>query len=125
MPFSDREIAAAPREVDFAAVADLCTQFGRVETTGDLQARLREAAAILDATGLATALMGDMPHERLGIANAMRLMLQQSGFVVGTAVGEAGVDLGVGERPRGMSAGRRREGDARHRPRLRARSAKR
>ncbi len=33
-----------------------------------------------------TALMGDMPHERLGIANAMRLMLQQSGFVVGTAV---------------------------------------
>lgn len=33
-----------------------------------------------------TALMGDMPHERLGIANAMRLMLQQSGFVMGTAV---------------------------------------
>jgi EmrB/QacA subfamily drug resistance transporter len=33
-----------------------------------------------------TALMGAMPHDRLGIANAMRLMLQQSGFVVGTAV---------------------------------------
>lgn len=33
-----------------------------------------------------TALMGEMPHERLGIANAMRLMLQQSGFVLGTAV---------------------------------------
>ncbi len=33
-----------------------------------------------------TALMGDMPHERLGIANAMRLMLQQSGFVMGTAI---------------------------------------
>jgi EmrB/QacA subfamily drug resistance transporter len=33
-----------------------------------------------------TALMGEMPHERLGIANGMRLMLQQSGFVVGTAV---------------------------------------
>ena len=33
-----------------------------------------------------TALMGSMPHDRLGIANAMRLMLQQSGFVVGTAV---------------------------------------
>lgn len=33
-----------------------------------------------------TALMGAMPHNRLGIANAMRLMLQQSGFVVGTAV---------------------------------------
>jgi EmrB/QacA subfamily drug resistance transporter len=33
-----------------------------------------------------TALMGSMPHDRLGIANAMRLMLQQSGMVVGTAV---------------------------------------
>jgi EmrB/QacA subfamily drug resistance transporter len=33
-----------------------------------------------------TALMNEIPNERLGIANAMRLMLQQSGFVVGTAV---------------------------------------
>ncbi|OZC46769.1 MFS transporter [Rhodococcus sp. 06-621-2] len=34
----------------------------------------------------ATAIMGDLPDERLGIANAMRLLLQTSGFVVGTAV---------------------------------------
>lgn len=34
----------------------------------------------------ATALMRDLPDERLGIANAMRLLLQTSGFVVGTAV---------------------------------------
>lgn len=34
----------------------------------------------------ATALMRDLPDERLGIANAMRLLLQSSGFVVGTAV---------------------------------------
>ena len=42
----------APHDVDFAAVADLCTEFGRVVTTNDLQARLRDAAAIVDATGL-------------------------------------------------------------------------
>jgi EmrB/QacA subfamily drug resistance transporter len=33
-----------------------------------------------------TALMRDLPDDRLGIANAMRLILQQSGIVVGTAL---------------------------------------
>lgn len=33
-----------------------------------------------------TALMRDLPADRLGIANAMRLMLQQGGIVVGTAL---------------------------------------
>jgi transcriptional regulator with XRE-family HTH domain len=37
---------------DFQAVADLCTEFGRVENTDDVQPLLREAAKILDAIGL-------------------------------------------------------------------------
>jgi hypothetical protein len=38
--------------VDFLAVAQLCTEFGRVETATDLQARLQDAARILDVSNL-------------------------------------------------------------------------
>jgi GAF domain-containing protein len=37
---------------DLMAVANLCTRFGRVEKTPEVQPLLREAARILDATGL-------------------------------------------------------------------------
>lgn len=39
-------------ERDFLAVAELCTEFGRVETTNDVQPLLAEAARILDAIGV-------------------------------------------------------------------------
>jgi hypothetical protein len=43
------EASAGP---DFLAVAHLCTEFGRVESTNEVQPLLREAARILDAIGL-------------------------------------------------------------------------
>jgi transcriptional regulator with XRE-family HTH domain len=39
-------------DVDFVAVAELCTDFGRVETASDLQARLQDVARILDVNNL-------------------------------------------------------------------------
>lgn len=39
-------------EPDLLAIAQLCTEFGRVETTGQVQPLLQEAARILDAIGL-------------------------------------------------------------------------
>jgi EmrB/QacA subfamily drug resistance transporter len=80
-----------------AVVGNLCTGAGLLVL---FTAVVAEAGYPLIAGGLVlagagsglfmpsntTALMGAMPHDRLGIANAMRLMLQQSGFVVGTAV---------------------------------------
>ncbi len=39
-------------EVDFAALARLCTEVGRVESAGDLLGVLRDASRILDAAGL-------------------------------------------------------------------------
>jgi hypothetical protein len=44
--------ASATRQVDLLAAARLCTALGRVETAVDVQPLLRDAAAILDATGL-------------------------------------------------------------------------
>ena len=46
--------AELPAEVtrDFMAVADLCTEFGRVGSIEEVRELLREAARILDATGL-------------------------------------------------------------------------
>ncbi|SDE59569.1 drug resistance transporter, EmrB/QacA subfamily [Blastococcus fimeti] len=80
-----------------AVVGNLCTGSGLIVLAWSVAT---DAGYVAIAAGLVlagagsglfmpsntTALMGDMPHERLGIANAMRLMLQQSGFVVGTAV---------------------------------------
>ncbi len=80
-----------------AVVGNLCTGAGLSVLAWSV---ITEAGYVAIAAGLVlagagsglfmpsntTALMGAMPHERLGIANAMRLMLQQSGFVVGTAV---------------------------------------
>ncbi len=43
---------AAHPEPDFAAVAHLCTELGRVETASEMQPLLPEAARILNATGL-------------------------------------------------------------------------
>jgi transcriptional regulator with XRE-family HTH domain len=43
---------SARRHVDLVAAARLCTALGRVETAAEVQPLLREAAAILDATGL-------------------------------------------------------------------------
>lgn len=85
----------APRAL--AVVGNLCTGAGLVVLAVSV---ITEAGYVAIAAGLVlagagsglfmpsntTALMGDMPHDRLGIANAMRLMLQQSGFVLGTAV---------------------------------------
>jgi hypothetical protein len=42
----------APSEPDFLALAHLCTEFGRVENRNEVQPLLREAARILDATGV-------------------------------------------------------------------------
>jgi len=39
-------------EPDFLALADLCTEFGRVQDAGQLEPLLRDAARILDARGL-------------------------------------------------------------------------
>jgi transcriptional regulator with XRE-family HTH domain len=44
--------AAVSGHVDLPAAARLCTALGRVETAVDVQPLLRDAAAILDATGL-------------------------------------------------------------------------
>lgn len=44
--------ARAGREIDLLAAARLCTALGRAETAADVQPLLRDAAAILDATGL-------------------------------------------------------------------------
>ena len=80
-----------------AVVGNLCTGAGLSVLAFSV---ITEAGYVAIAAGLVlagagsglfmpsntTALMGAMPHDRLGIANAMRLMLQQSGFVVGTAV---------------------------------------
>ena len=41
-----------PPEPDLLAIAELCTEFGRVENTGQVQPLLQEAARILDAIGL-------------------------------------------------------------------------
>jgi transcriptional regulator with XRE-family HTH domain len=45
-------IEPASSEPDFLAVAELCTEFGRVENTNEVQPLLQEAARILDAIGL-------------------------------------------------------------------------
>ncbi|TKJ24822.1 DHA2 family efflux MFS transporter permease subunit [Blastococcus sp. CCUG 61487] len=80
-----------------AVVGNLCTGAGLIVLGWAVAA---DAGYVAIASGLVlagagsglfmpsntTALMGEIPHERLGIANAMRLMLQQSGFVVGTAI---------------------------------------
>ena len=49
-----RRASARPSSghVDLPAAARLCTALGRVETAVDVQPLLRDAAAILDATGL-------------------------------------------------------------------------
>lgn len=44
--------APAPFVPDFNAVADLCTELGRVESADEVQTLLQEAIRILDATGL-------------------------------------------------------------------------
>jgi transcriptional regulator with XRE-family HTH domain len=44
--------AKVERQLDLLAAARLCTALGRVETAVDVQPLLRDAAAILDATGL-------------------------------------------------------------------------
>ena len=54
-PLDPSQIETRPtlaKEVDFEAVAELCTQFVRVQTTEDLQRLLQQASLILDATGL-------------------------------------------------------------------------
>lgn len=43
---------ATAGDVDFGAVADLCSAFSRVESAVDLQARLQDAARILDVSSL-------------------------------------------------------------------------
>ena len=48
-PAAERTTA---NDVDFVAVAALCTAFGRVETATDLHARLQDAARILDVNNL-------------------------------------------------------------------------
>ena len=44
--------AASDSDPDLSAVAHLCTEFGRVEKTDDMQPLLQEAAVILNAIGL-------------------------------------------------------------------------
>jgi transcriptional regulator with XRE-family HTH domain len=55
-PLGRRHVESAKetsaKDVDFEAVAELCTDFTRVHTTDDLQRLLQQVGAILDATGL-------------------------------------------------------------------------
>jgi transcriptional regulator with XRE-family HTH domain len=53
-PVVDHTAAVVPAasEPDLEAVARLCTDLGRVESTGDVQSRLQEAAGILEAVGV-------------------------------------------------------------------------
>ena len=53
----------SPVDVDFLAVAHVCTGFGRVRNADDLQPLLQEAARILDATGLIVWLWDDATAE--------------------------------------------------------------
>lgn len=43
---------AAPPEIDFVAASQLCTELGRVDDSGQLEALLPDAAKIMDAVGL-------------------------------------------------------------------------
>lgn len=52
VPSPEKAPSSAGRQVDLLAAARLCTALGRVETAAEVQPLLREAAAILDATGL-------------------------------------------------------------------------
>ena len=45
-------VVPAASEPDWGAVARLCTELGRVQSTDDVQSRLQEAAGILDAVGV-------------------------------------------------------------------------
>jgi transcriptional regulator with XRE-family HTH domain len=47
-----RPVAPAPPEPDLLAVAGLCTELARVDNINELRPLLREAAKLLDATGL-------------------------------------------------------------------------
>lgn len=51
-PAREPEAARAPRDLDLLAAAHICTELGRVEHPGQVQALLRDAARILDAQGL-------------------------------------------------------------------------
>lgn len=52
IPSPGRVAARVNPQVDLLSAARLCTELGRVETAAQVQPLLREAAAILDATGL-------------------------------------------------------------------------
>ena len=50
--FSQVPVTAPPPGPDLMAVAHLCTEFGRVDSTTDIDPLLREATRLLDAVGL-------------------------------------------------------------------------
>ena len=52
-----------PREPDFLAAAQLCTELGRVESAEDVQPLLQEAARVLDAIGLIVWVWDPQPAE--------------------------------------------------------------
>jgi helix-turn-helix protein len=54
---------AAPAEIDFPAVGDLCTEFARVHTASALQLLLGKAARILGATGIVVWVWDDVDGE--------------------------------------------------------------
>jgi transcriptional regulator with XRE-family HTH domain len=51
-PPSEPEAVPTTRDLDLLAAAHICTELGRVENSGQVQALLRDAANILDAQGL-------------------------------------------------------------------------
>lgn len=51
-PPAEREPVHTTRDLDLLAAAHICTELGRVEDPGQVQALLRDAARILDAQGL-------------------------------------------------------------------------
>jgi transcriptional regulator with XRE-family HTH domain len=53
----------APEPIDLPAIAELCTQLGRVANTMELPALLQEAARILDASGLVVWIWDPVPGE--------------------------------------------------------------
>jgi hypothetical protein len=64
----ETQVEAAPpsapvEPVDLAAVAELCTQLGRVSNATELPGLLQEAARVLDASGLVVWLWDPVPEE--------------------------------------------------------------
>ena len=75
--------APSPEAVDLPAIAELCTQLGRVSSIAALKPLLQEAARILDASGLVVWIWDPMPaelHPVLAYGYSDRVLAQLPGL---------------------------------------------